>query len=235
VTGVQTCALPISQSLNFPTTFAPFDASMNGAFDAFVTKVNPTGQSLVFSTYLGGADSDFAFDVAVDGANYIYVTGGTYSTNFPVTPGAFDTTHNGVVDGFVTKFGPNGRVLNYSTYFGGNDLDTGTRIAVDHAAIAYIAGNTASANFPVTGDALDKTHNGLFDCFVLKLDAAGQVVLHSTYLGGSGTDQVRDMSLRDRDMYITGSTSSTNFRTTVGTFDRTLNGTQDAFVTKFDF
>src|SRR5439155_834674 len=125
-----------------------FQTTLHGGGDAFVTKLNPTGSALVYSTYLGGSGFDSGFRIAVDGAGNAYVTGDTFSTNFPTTSGAFQTTFGGGVrDAFVTKLNPTGSALVYSTYLGGSEADGGRAIAVDAAGNAYVTGITLSMNF----------------------------------------------------------------------------------------
>jgi hypothetical protein len=223
-------------STDFPTTMGAFDTTFNGDLDAFVTKLNPAGSALAYSTYLGGSGFDLGFGIAVDALGNAYVTGITDSTNFPTTTGAFDTSLNGSADAFVAKLNPAGSALAYSTYLGGSGLDEGVGIAVDALGNAYVAGVTESTTFPTTAGAFDTTFNGgIFDAFVTKLNSLGSGLLYSTYLGGSGLDLGRGIAVDALgNAYVTGVTESTNFPTTMGAFDTTLNGVSDAFVTKLN-
>src|SRR6266571_453068 len=138
-------------STDFPTTAGAVQATFGGGGeDAFVTKLNPTGSGLVYSTSLGVSDEGFG--IAVDALGNAYVTGisfpSIYTKNFPTTPGAFQTTFGGVLDAFVTKLNPTGSALVYSTYLGGKDYDEGYRIAVDALGNAYVTGPTQSTDFP---------------------------------------------------------------------------------------
>jgi hypothetical protein len=169
-------------STDFPTTPGGFNETKNDEYysDVFVTKVNLTGSDLVYSTFLGGMNSDGGSDIAVDGAGNAYLTGWTKSTNYPTTPGAFDVTYNGANDAFVAKVNPAGSNLVYATYLGGsetNDIgDSGQGIAVDEAGNAYITGSTDSSDFPTTPGAFDTTFNGSDysnDAFVTKLGFIG--------------------------------------------------------------
>src|SRR5439155_688758 len=158
-----------TQSTNFPTTAGAFQTTFGGTEDAFVTKLNPTGTGLVYSTYLGGSGVDDGFGIAVDALGNAYVTGFTDSTTFPTTAGAFQTTLGGTEDAFVTKLNATGSVLVYSTYLGGSDVDDGLGIAVDARGNAYVTGVTFSTNFPTTAGAFQTTGGGREDAFVAKI------------------------------------------------------------------
>ena len=233
-------------STNFPTTAGAFDTTFNGGGgDVFVTKLNPLGSSLAYSTYLGGSSFEGGGlagvgEIAVDSAGAAYVTGETFSTDFPTTAGAFDTTFNGVDDVYVTKLDPTGSSLAYSTYLGGSSVDTGNGIAVDPQGTAYVTGRTASTNFPTTTGAFDTSWNGGFDdAFVTKLNPAGSSLDYSTYLGGSTRSDEFGLGIAVDSQgagYVTGVTGSADFPTTAGAFDTSFNGGGgDAFVTKLTF
>lgn len=177
----------ITTSPDFPTTTGTFDTTINGAADAFVTKLNPTGSALVYSTFLGGSGTNSGLGIAVDNFGSAYVTGLTTSPNFPTTAGAFDTIGGGadLEDAFVTKLNPAGSALVYSTYLGGDNVDHGNSIAVDCTGSAYVTGSTTSGNFPTTPGAFATIRSGnQEDAFVTKLNPAGSALLYSTYLGG---------------------------------------------------
>jgi hypothetical protein len=225
-----------THSGDFPTTPGGFDTTLDGPSDAFVTKLNPAGSApLVYSTYLGGSSEDIGFAIAVDGTASAYVTGSTRSIDFPTTVGAFDTSHNGNADAFVTKLTTAGSALLYSTYLGGSDFDSGRALAVDTFANAYVTGETQSTDFPTTPGAFDPTYNGGFnDAYVTKLNSAGSAPLvYSTYLGGSDIDSGFGIAVDGAgSAYVTGFTGSTDFPTTPGAFDTTYNGgVADAYVT----
>jgi hypothetical protein len=227
----------LTSSANFPTTVAAFDTMHNGANDAYVTKLNATGSTLLYSTFLGAAGADEGWAIAIDATGAAYVTGLTTSAGFPTTVGAFDTTHNGGNDAFVTKLNPAGSApLVYSTFLGGTGVDQGYGIRVDAAGAAYVTGITGSPAFPTTPGAFDTSHNGQSDAFVTKLNPAGSAPLvYSTFLGGSLADQGRGIAIDAAGAaHVTGITASTNFPTTVGAFDTTHNGLNDAFVTKLN-
>src|SRR5260221_455384 len=233
-------------STDFPTTSGAYQTNFGGGtglgggqgFDAFVTKLDPTGSALIYSTYLGGGDDDQGMGIAVDTDGNAYVTGSTLSANFPTTAGAFQPTYGGVTDAFVTKLNPTGSALVYSTYLGGSEVDFGTGIAVDVDGNAYVTGFTASADFPVTPGP-QPLYGGGFDAFVTKLHATGSVLVYSTYLGGSGEDRGHGIAVDSAgNAYVTGQTASINFPTTAAAFQTTFGGGSatfgDAFMTKLN-
>jgi hypothetical protein len=226
-----------TKSSDFPTTPGAFDTAHSGGSDpdAFVTKLEASGAALAYSTYLGGAGGDFGEGIAVDSVGSAYVIGVTQSSDFPTTPGAFDTTLGGDFDAFVTKLDASGSALAYSTYLGGASTDAGSGIAVDSAGSAYVMGWTKSDDFPTTPGAFERTYGGNSDAFVTKLEASGAALAYSTYLGGAGNDVGFGGIAVDSagSAYVTGYTSSSDFPTTPGAFDRTWGGGQDAFVAKF--
>ena len=231
----------LTNSSNFPTTAGAFQTIFGGGtgFDAFVTKLNPTGSALVYSTYLGGNGSDSGHKIAVDGAGNAYVVGQTFSSNFPTTAGAFQTSFGGGYgDAFLTKLNPTGSALVYSTYLGGTGEDDGSGISVDADGNAYVAGFTQSADFPATAGAFQKTFGGGYgDAFVTKLDPTGSALIYSTYLGGADSDAAGNPGLAvdaSGSAYVTSETVSTDFPITAGAFQATLSGYQNAFVTKLD-
>ena len=181
--------------------------------DAFVTKINAAGTSLVYSTYLGGSQNDTAFGLALDSTGSAYIVGETYSSNFPTSMGAFQTTLGGTHNGFVTKLTSTG-TLGYSTYLGGNEQDTAAGVAVDSSGNAYIAGRTRSTTFPTTAGAFQTVLQGPQDGFVTKLNAIGTELVYSTYLGGSSTDAANGIAVDSSgNAYVTGQTTSSNYPT----------------------
>lgn len=222
-----------TNSIAFPTTTGAYDTSHNGSYDAFVTQLNAAGSGLVYSTFLGGSGSDGGNSIAVDGSGNAYVTGNTSSTGFPTTAGAFDTSHNGGQDVFVTKLNAAGSALLYSTFIGGGLNEEARGIEIDSAGNAFITGGTESTGFPITGGAFDPTHNGESDVFFTKLNPTGSGLLYSTFIGGFGGEGGNGITIDSTgNTYITGFTRSSDFPTTAGAFDVTYNGNNDVFVTK---
>jgi hypothetical protein len=222
-----------TNSTDLPTTRGAFRTVSDGSGDIFVAKLDPTGSALVYSTYLGGSSFDEASDIATDAVGNVYVTGKTFSTNFPTTPGAFQSARGSFVDAFVTKLNATGSALVYSTYLGGTATDEGHGIAADNLGNAYVTGVTVSADFPTTSRAFQPAFGGVADTFVTKLDPSGSVT-YSTYLGGSSNDGGSRIAVDSLgNAYVTGLTSSTDFPTTATAF-QTAASDQDAFVTKLN-
>jgi len=221
-------------SSDFPTTPGAFDTSYNG-YDAFVVKLNAAGSALTYATFLGGGHDDAGKGIAVDSSGAAYVTGLTDSSDLPTTPGAFDTTYNGGRDAFVVKLNPAGSGLAYATFLGGSHWDVGLGIAVDGGGSAYVTGGTESSDLPTTPGAFDTTYNGYDDVFVSKLNPAGSALVYATFLGGSYSGEQGWGIAVDSSgaAYVTGWTGSSDFPTTPGAFDTTLNG-GDAFVARLN-
>ncbi len=225
-------------SSTFPTTSGAFDQSFNGASDAFVVKLNASGSTLAYGTFLGGSGGDTGADIAVGANGAAYVTGGTASTDFPTSSGAFDRSYNGGgADAFVVKLSVSGSALAYATFVGGSNGEGGSSIAIDGSGAAYITGETGSTDFPTTPGAFDRSYNGgegyNGDAFVVKLDPSGSTLVYGAFLGGSDDDGGGSIALDGSGAaYITGETRSANFPATPGAFDRSLSGTADAFVAK---
>ena len=224
----------LTNSADFSTTPGAFATFLNGDYDVFVTKLNPAGSKLRYSTFLGGNAFEQGFGIALDSQGNAYVSGFTCSTDFPTTAGAFDTSLNGNCDPFVTKLNPAGSNLRYSTFLGGNAFDEGGRIAVDSQGNAYVSGFTCSTDFPTTAGAFDTSFNGICDAFVTKLNSTGSKLRYSTFLGGSAFEAGWGIAVDFRgNAYVTGVTDPTDFPTTAGAFDTSHNGGfQDAFVSK---
>jgi hypothetical protein len=223
-----------TESNDFPVTPGAFDVSFNGGQDGFLAKLNPNGDSLAWATFFGSSNSDVARGIAIDPLGDVYVVGNTASADFPVTMGAFDTSHNGHADVFVARF-TGGGVLTWSTYMGGTDDDRGMSIVLDGSGNVVIAGYTQSPDFPVTPGAFDVSQNGAADGFVAKLDPSGATLLWATFLGGSTMDLLGMVTVGpDDSVYATGATESSDFPVTPGAFDVMLEGMADAFIAKLN-
>lgn len=252
-----------TSSTDLRTKNALYPTFRGGTFDGFVAKFDLSlsgDDSLVYYTYLGGTSNDHAEGIYVDAAGNTYLTGRTESPNFPTTVGAYDTTcgTDGQCNGsngdkrdvFITRLSSTGSMLLYSTYLGGSGDDAGFGIAADAAGNIYVSGFTRSTNFPITAGAYDTscgtdgTCNGGFkdDVFVAKLNSTGTALVYSTYLGGRDSDfAFCNLGVDvDGNAIVTGRTTSPDFPTTPGAFDRSCGtdgncgGGSDAFVTKLN-
>jgi hypothetical protein len=216
-------------STNFPTV-NPLQA-VGVVGDAFVAKVNAEGSALVYSTYLGGSNGAEGTGIAVDSSGNAYVTGQTFSTDFP-TVNPLQAARGGDYDGFVSKVNAAGSALVYSTYLGGAGGELPLGIAVDTTGAAYVAGRTSSSDFPTVNPVQAVYGGGMADAFVSKVNAAGSALVYSTYLGGDGFDQGGIAVNPSGSAYVTGWTQSTNFPTTNPFADRIPF--QNSFVAQLD-
>jgi hypothetical protein len=291
-------------SSNFPTTPGALDtASHFGDIDAFVAKLNAAGTGLIYATYLGGSQKDYANGIAIDSSGNAYVTGYTLSSDFPTTsgsyqptggfhfsgfvaklnasgsaliystylpvtsaeaiaidpsgnayitgainedfplfvatPGAFQVNQAGVRDAFIIKLNPAGSAAIYASYLGGRSDDWANSLAVDEAGNAYVAGSTLSGDFPLIHPIQGKIGGGE-DAFVAKISPAGDHLVYSTYVGGSGEDEAHGIAVDTvGNAYLTGSTTSVDFPVTPGVFQPVIGkqddpNVSDAFVSKIN-
>ncbi|MCB9776844.1 MAG: SBBP repeat-containing protein [Nitrospiraceae bacterium] len=239
-----------TETLDFPgfPSLNPLQPTIGGTDVVFITQFTADGSALVFSTYLGGSDSDQGNDIAVDGMGYIYVTGSTHSTNFPTKnavqpnlavedgvaypPGPFGNP----TDAFVAQLSPDGSALIFSTYLGGSRDESGNGIAVDGNRKIYVTGDTNSTNFPIQ-NAFQPTNGGGggFDAFIAKFNSNGSSLAYATFLGGGNYDVSKAIAVDEiGQASVTGLTRSANFPTK-NAFqpfhgEGGGNGTADAFV-----
>ena len=217
-------------SKDFPIKKA-FQKDFKGVEDVFITKLNTKGNSLVFSTYLGGSEKDRGHGIAVDKKGAAYVSGYTLSTDFP-TKNPLQEKNNGWADFFLTKIKSSGKKLLYSTYLGGSCWDTAFGIAVDDKGSAYIAGGTGSADYPLENP-FDDTLEGPGDVAVSKINSKGDKLLYSTFLGGDDDEGGSGIVLHKNSVCVTGVTSSSDFPVK-SPVQRYYNGELDAFVFKLN-
>ena len=207
-----------------------------GQTDAFVAKLDPTGSSLIYLTYIGGSGDESGFGIAVDSGGNVLATGTTSSADFPTVQALQDQFANAGdligFDAFALKLNPEGSGLVYSTYLGGSRLEIEGAIAVDAEGNAYIAGDTDSADLPLKG-AFQTVSGGLYDAFVMKLDPTGSTVEYATYMGGSGNDgspaAVVDAA---GNVYVAGVSLSPNFPVTIGALQTSSASEVESFVAK---
>ncbi len=232
-----------SAAADFPVTPGALQPSLLGNNDAFVAKLDPTGSSLVWATYLGGTDREGAVALAVDGAGQVTLAGITYSMDFPATPGAFDTVSDATGgpqatgDVFVARLDATGSSLIWATYLGGTGDDWvggsthtwsgtgGQSLVLAPSGNVFLCGTTFATSFPVTAGAFDTTRKGPSDGYLVELDATGSQLLLGTLLGGADKDFATSLTLaQDGTAIVAGTTQSTDFPTTAGAYDQSYNG-----------
>ncbi|MCU0798464.1 MAG: PKD domain-containing protein [Candidatus Thermoplasmatota archaeon] len=231
---------------NYPTTSNAYDRSHNGGADAPVVKLNAAGSSLLYSSFFGGGNSDYGYDITCDNSGYVYLTGYTYNdtstfVNLPTTTGAYDRTHNGYYDAYAAKFntGSSGTSsLVFSTFLGCSDYDYGYGIDFDNSGNVYVSGYTYYVTtgpfFPITSGAFQTTHKGgSYDLFITKFNSGATGLVYSTFIGGSGTDYcywgTLKVSKTNGYAYLSGYDYSSDFPTTSDALQRTISTTPDAY------
>jgi pimeloyl-ACP methyl ester carboxylesterase len=219
-----------TSSGNFPVVGA-YDGSQNGNNDAFVTRLSDNGRSVIYSTFIGGANDDRGAGIVLFPSGEVALAGYTASTDFP-TLSAYDATANGGLDAFVVRLNAAGNGLIYSTYLGGSADDRALAITVDTIGRVYIGGETVSTDFPIPAG-YDGSANGAYDGFVARLSVGGATLDYASYLGGTLNDGVYGVAVDNNNVaYVTGYTNSTNFPA-VAAYDPTHNFGYDVFVAKF--
>lgn len=204
-----------------------------GLYDIFVTKLHPA-YGLIFSTFIGGSDEDEGRSIALDKDRNIYITGYTFSADYPISSNAFQPIYGGNVDILVTKIDSTGASLMYSTFLGGNSADIALSITVDKDLCAYITGYSGN-NFPVTPGAFQTVYKGSTDAIVTKLNPLGTGLVFSMYLGGTEYDAGYDIAVDSlKNVYVVGSTNSNDFPSTGGSYQQSIAGDKDVFITKID-
>lgn len=229
-------------STNFPTTTGAYDRVQNGLYDAFIVKFS-SGNSLQYSTFIGGGNDDIAYDITVDAGANVYIAGETSSGNFPTAPvpspfngqsKPFDALYNGAVDGFITKFNTSGNTLTFSTFLGGEGDDRVRAIGLGPSNIVLVAGETGSPDFPL-GSVSGGAKSGGMDIFAGRLDAPGKTFTFSWLTGASGNETVKSAVMdSDGNYYIAGFTSSSTFPTTQEATKKTPSGGTDGFIVKLN-
>jgi hypothetical protein len=230
-----------TSSSDFPTTHGAYDESFNGGSyfpqDGFVTKLSSDGQSIIYSTFIGGSSDDAIGAITVDELGNAYIAGTTDSPDFP-TVNAYDSTHNSGLDCFVAILSADGSNLLFSTYIGGSGDDTPSDMAVDSNGSCFIVGITDSPDFPVnTPNVHSSCHTlgGDSDGFILRLDTTNSELVHSMYLGGDGVvDDIYTIGLDSQGNAVAaGFTWSLDYPI-VNALDDTMNGSTDCVITKID-
>ena len=232
----QGCAYITGRCTTIPTTPGAFQTTKSGSagYGSFITKFSNDGSDLIYSTYLNGEGNGYGYGIALDAYDYAYVTGTTNAPDFPVTPGAFQTTIASYAV-TVTKLSIDGSALTFSTFLSGSSIDVGHGIAVDSQGSVYVTGRTASPDFPVTPNAFQTIYGGGDnDVFLTKLSPGGNSLIGSTFLGGNLHDDAVAATLDEYGhVYVTGHTRSPNFPTTPNVISSALEGALDAFISVF--
>ncbi len=228
-----------SVSANYDITPGAFQTTWLAKTDAFVTKLNPAGSALVYSTYIAGNEHETGYGIAVDNMGIAYITGATNSSNYITTTGAYQTVIGGLpfFDAFVTKLDATGAFVLYSTFIGGSGDDIGRDIAADNFENVYITGETNSPDYDVTTGAFQTTGSS-YDAFVTKLNTSIPGLTYSTYISGHEVDKAYGITIdASGNAYITGKTNSLDFPVTVGAYKTVFGGgiaEGDVFVTKLN-
>jgi Beta-propeller repeat len=219
-----------TDSIDFPTANA-FQNGNAGIVNAFVLRLDPSGSSLIFSTYIGGTNDDRGFGLALDNQGSVYLTGAESSVDFPTSNGAFQTRNRGGLDCFVVKFDSQGNGI-FSTLIGGGSDDQAFAIAVDPFGNSYITGQTLSDSYPQVNASFQHSRHGDLDAFITEITADGSGLVYSTFAGGSGADLGQGIAVDSSGYaYVVGNTSSSDFPTTNGAFQTGYaGGSSDIFV-----
>lgn len=228
-----------TRSQDFPTTTGAAQLMLGGNSDCFLTKLSNDGSKLLYSTYLGGADNEFAEHrpwLGLDGT--FFLTGISSSSDFPTTMGAFQRVRKGKNDGFVTKLSSDGNSYAFSALLGGSGGEFFLMPTLDNKGNIFVVGHTTSSNFPVTPDALQMAYGGgkqahEGDGVLAVISPDGSRLVYATFLGGSDDDLIRSIALGpNREVYLVGSTSSQDFPVTPNAVQAELGGSADAFIVK---
>ncbi|MHB9027620.1 MAG: DUF7948 domain-containing protein [Candidatus Latescibacterota bacterium] len=216
---------------DFPTTSVALDRIHNGDRDGFVFKLSAAGNELIYSTYFGGSLIDMAQSIALDSKKNAYITGYTHSPDFPVTPGAYDTSHNGGreweapmgQDAFLLKINPQGSTLVYSTFIGGSSsIESGFGVAVDQFECAYVAGSAISKDFPVTHTAFGVFH-GYQEAFITKFNPLGSELVYSTLIGSDYAAIAYSIQVNSAGEAFVAGYTFPGFPVTPGAYDTSYN------------
>lgn len=229
-----------TMSSDFPTTAGAYDGSHNGGCDVFIARFDGRLTTLLAATFFGGSGDDGAWpgvELVEDGLGRIYIAGTTTSTGLPTPPGAYDTSYNGGGDLFVACFSAGLDSLLTCTYLGGSAADDEVHLVLGGGTDLYLAGFTASANYPTTVGAYDRTRTGATDAFATRLSRDLTTLMASTYLGGTYEEYGTCVLWDPRGyLYVAGITNTYGFPTTPGAYDRQVNSNPaevDVFLSRF--
>ncbi|MBI3639254.1 MAG: SBBP repeat-containing protein [Thaumarchaeota archaeon] len=226
----------VTNSTNYPTTVGAYQTSLMGQGDVFVSELNSGLTSLQASTYVGGSKTDRSTAITLDGSGNVFVAGQSSSINYPTTVGAYQTVNGGGFDAFVSELNSGLTSLTSSTFIGGSGNDKANAIKLDGSGNVFVAGLTGSSNYPTTVGAYQTVNGGGFaDAFVSELNSGLTSLTGSTLIGGGNTDQINAITLDGSgNVFVAGSTNSTNYPTTVGAYQTSNGGEFDAFVSELN-
>jgi hypothetical protein len=219
-----------TKSQNFPTTIGAYNRKFKDFTDIYITKINISGSALIYSTFIGGNSVDDVTKISIDKSCNIYITGYTKSVEYPITENVIKTSFSGSKDAFATKLNSAGSALIYSTYIGGNQIDSASNMVIDNNNDIYITGYTYSQNYQISPGAYDtllnKGNNIISDdIFVTKLNSTCTAILFSTFIGGKKLDESYSITLdENNNVYLTGITSSIDFPTSIDGNDNIYRG-----------
>ncbi|MCU0435767.1 MAG: gliding motility-associated C-terminal domain-containing protein [Bacteroidia bacterium] len=224
----------------YPATPGAYDLTYAGGVDIAISKYNPTGSALLWATYVGGSTAEYVHSMFVHTNEELYIFGSVQSTDYPTTAGCYDASHNGGDDILVTHLNISGSALVGSTYVGGSGSDgldlmafgyqQRGEIVVDAAGNACVASSSSSANFPTTPSAFDQTQNGQQDAVVISLNPTMTTLNWSTFVGGTSNESGLGIRVvASGDVFICGSTTSSNLPTTAGTYQAAAQGATDGY------
>jgi predicted transcriptional regulator len=220
---------------NFPTTPGVIFESPIGKADCVILKLAPNSTKFIYSTYLGGNKDDTSYSMAFDLSGNVYVTGHTYSDDFPTTANAYDKDHNGQGDIFISKLNPDATKLVYSTYIGGITEDYGVGMDVDKFGNAFVTGRTQSPIFPTTTGAYNNSNSSIFSIYVLKLNRTGSSLDYSCLISGNKSDYGQDIALDSQgNANVIGLASSADFPITDDAIYKSHSGHTDLVYFKFN-
>ena len=232
----------MTTSSDFPSTGGAYDTEYDAGYDVYVAKLSADLSTLLAATYLGSAGDEEPWGVTCDQSGNVYVSGVTTSTTFPTTLGAVQTSRSGANDAFIAKLNNNLTTLLASTYLGGAGSEGWVRPGLDSDNHVFVVGTTSSNPFPTTPGSFDNSYGGNSDFFVAKLSGDLTSLDASTYVGGTYREIWPAITIDvSGSVVISGSSGSSNYPTSEGAYDRTLNGSPgngfenlDVVVTRLD-
>lgn len=231
----------ITNSINFPMAGSPFQNTLGGDFDVFVSIIDPNAggaASLVYSTYYGGAEREIARAVAVGANRRIAVVGNTTAEEIPNVRNGAQPFRRGNTDVFMISFTQDSTAAPYATYLGGEGNDTASGVVIDRNNWVWLVGSTGSADFPLDGNSVQTESSGFFDAFLAAFDPARpglSAFVYGSYLGGSGSDEGRALALdSEGKIWVTGVTFSRDLPVTERAAQRVFGGGTDAFLMRVD-